>query len=402
MEGSITKGISQRQLFLEHLAQTTHFPLMLEIERAEGIYMYSPEGKRYIDLISGIGVSNLGHRHPSVVKAVKEQIDKYMHLMVYGEFIQSPQVKLAYALANTLPESLNACYLVNSGSEAVEGALKLAKRFTGRHELISCFNAYHGSTQGSLSVCGNESFKQAYRPLLPGVSHIHYGNMEDLEQITERTAAVIIETVQGEAGVRLATKDYFQVLRERCYQTGTLLILDEIQAGFGRTGKFWAFEHYGIVPDILVSAKGMGGGMPIGAFIASSEIMSALRENPILGHISTFGGHPVSAAASLATLQTIQKNKLFKEAEHKAGLFKKHLIHPKIREIRHKGLMMAAAFESFEVLKPVIDRAIELGVLTDWFLYCDNAMRIAPPLIITPEEIEASCQIILQAIDEAA
>lgn len=402
MEGSITSSISQRQLFLDHLAQTTHFPLMLEIERAEGIYMFSPDGKRYIDLISGIGVSNLGHRHPTVVKAIKEQIDKYMHLMVYGEFVQSPQVKLAQALASTLPKSLNSCYLVNSGSEAVEGALKLAKRYTGRAELISCFDAYHGSTQGSLSVCGNEKFKQAYRPLLPGVKHIRFGNYEDLQQITEQTAAIIIETVQGEAGVRLASKAYFQILRERCFQTGTLLILDEIQAGFGRTGNFWAFESYGIVPDILVSAKGMGGGMPIGAFIASSELMAVLRENPILGHISTFGGHPVSAAASLATLQTIQKNKLYKEAEHKAGLFKKHLKHSKIKEIRHKGLMMAVAFDSFEELKPIIDRAIELGVLTDWFLYCDNAMRIAPPLIITDEEVKESCQIILQAIKDVA
>ncbi|WPP53648.1 aspartate aminotransferase family protein [Catalinimonas niigatensis] len=394
--------MSQRQLFLDHLAQTTHFPLMLEIEKAEGIYMYSPDGKRYIDLISGIGVSNLGHRHPDVIKAIKEQVDKYMHLMVYGEFIQSPQVKLAQALSSTLPESLNACYLVNSGSEAVEGALKLAKRYTGRHELISCIDAYHGSTQGSLSVCGNEGFKQAYRPLLPGIRHIRFGDFEDLQQINEQTAAVIIETIQGEAGVRLAPKEYFQVLRERCYQTETLLIMDEIQAGFGRTGRFWAFEHYGIIPDILVSAKGMGGGMPIGAFIASSEIMGVLRENPMLGHISTFGGHPVSAAASLATLQTIQKNKLFKTAEHKAGLFKKYLNHPKIREIRHKGLMMAVAFDSFETLKPIIDRAIELGVLTDWFLYCDNAMRIAPPLIITDEEVEESCKIILQAIKDVA
>ncbi len=400
MEESISSSISQRQLFLDHLAQTTHFPLMLEIERAEGVYMYSPDGKRYVDLISGIGVSNLGHRHPVVIDAIKEQLDRYMHLMVYGEFIQSPQVKLASALSKTLPDPLNACYLVNSGSEAVEGALKLAKRFTGRHELISCINAYHGSTQGALSVCGNEEFKQAYRPLLPGISHIRFGNYDDLAHITEQSAAIIIETVQGEAGVRLAKKDYFQILRERCYQTGTLLILDEIQTGFGRTGKFWAFEHYGIVPDILVSAKGMGGGMPIGAFITSSEIMGSLRENPMLGHISTFGGHPVSAAASLATLNVIQNGKLYKKAEQKANLFKKLLVHPKIKEIRNKGLMMAVAFDSFEILKPVIDRAIELGVLTDWFLYCDNAMRIAPPLIISEQEIEESCNTILQAIEE--
>lgn len=401
MGESITSSISQRQLFLDHLAQTTHFPLMLEIERAEGIYMYGKDGQKYIDLISGIGVSNLGHRHPEVVKAVKEQLDKYMHLMVYGEFIQSPQIKLAHALSNTLPDPLNACYFVNSGSEAVEGALKLAKRFTGRHELVSCVNAYHGSTQGSLSVCGNEGFKQAYRPLLPGVRHIRFGNYDDLEQITEHTAAIIIETVQGEAGVRLAKKDYFQILRERCYQTGTLLILDEIQAGFGRTGKFWAFEHYGIVPDILVSAKGMGGGMPIGAFISSTEIMGTLRENPILGHISTFGGHPVSAAASLATLEIIRREKLHKEADHKASLFKKHLKHSKIKEFRNKGLMMALGFDSFKTLKPIIDKAIELGVLTDWFLYCDNAMRIAPPLIITDDQVKESCDIILQAIENA-
>ncbi|WP_277487613.1 aspartate aminotransferase family protein [Catalinimonas alkaloidigena] len=393
--------MSQRQLFLDHVAQTTHFPLMLEIERAEGVYMFDKEGKKYIDLISGIGVSNLGHRHPDVVKAVKDQLDKYMHLMVYGEFVQSPQVKLAKALSNTLPDPLNICYFVNSGSEAVEGALKLAKRYTGRHELISCVNAYHGSTQGSLSVCGNEGFKQAYRPLLPGVKHIRFGNYDDLNQINEHTAAIIIETVQGEAGVRVAKKDYFQILREQCYQTGTLLILDEIQAGFGRTGKFWAFEHYGIVPDILVSAKGMGGGMPLGAFISSNEIMGSLRENPILGHISTFGGHPVSAAASLATLKTIQREKLHKEVEHKAHLFKKQLKHPKIKEFRNKGLMMALAFDSFETLKPIIDRAIELGVLTDWFLYCDNAMRIAPPLTISEEEVKESCDIILQAIDKS-
>lgn len=402
MGESFTSSISQRQLFLDHLAQTTHFPLMLEIERAEGIYMYGKDGQKYIDLISGIGVSNLGHRHPEVVNAIKEQLDKYMHLMVYGEFIQSPQIKLAQALSNTLPDPLNACYFVNSGSEAVEGALKLAKRFTGRHELVSCVNAYHGSTQGSLSVCGNEGFKQAYRPLLPGVRHIRFGNYDDLEQITEHTAAIIIETVQGEAGVRLAKKDYFQILRERCYQTGTLLILDEIQAGFGRTGKFWAFEHYGIVPDILVSAKGMGGGMPIGAFISSSEIMGTLRENPILGHISTFGGHPVSAAASFATLEIIQREKLHKEADHKASLFKKYLKHPKIKEFRNKGLMMALGFDTFKTLKPIIDKAIELGVLTDWFLYCDNAMRIAPPLIISDDQVKESCDIILQAIEDVA
>lgn len=395
-----TTLISQRQLFLNHLAQTTDFPLMIEIERAEGVYMYSPDGKRYLDLISGIGVSNVGHRHPHVLEAIQQQLDKYMHLMVYGEFVQTPQVKLAEALAETLPDTLNSCYLVNSGSEAVEGAIKLAKRYTGRPNLISCYDAYHGSTQGALSVCGNEGFKQAYRPLLPGIRHIHYGDEAELNLINESVAAVLIETVQGEAGVRLADQHYFRKLGERCDATGTLLILDEIQAGFGRTGTFWAFERYGIVPDILVSAKGMGGGMPIGAFISSSEIMASLKNNPILGHITTFGGHPVSAAASLATLEVIQQDQLYEKAEVKADYFKQRLKHPAIKEIRNQGLMMAAAYESFKVLKPVIDRAIELGVVTDWFLYCDNAMRIAPPLIIEKEEIEEACSIILQATEE--
>jgi len=395
-----TTLISQRQLFLDHLAQTTDFPLMIEIERAEGVYMYSPDGKRYLDLISGIGVSNVGHRHPRVLEAIQQQLDKYMHLMVYGEFVQTPQIKLAEALAETLPHPLSSCYLVNSGSEAIEGAIKLAKRYTGRPNLISCYDAYHGSTQGALSVCGNEGFKQAYRPLLPGIRHIHYGDEDDLNHIDTSVAAVVIETVQGEAGVRLAGQRYFRKLRERCDATGTLLILDEIQAGFGRTGTFWAFERYGIVPDILVSAKGMGGGMPIGAFISSLEIMASLKNNPILGHITTFGGHPVSAAASLATLEVIQQNNLYEKAEVKADYFKQRLKHPAIKEIRNQGLMMAAAYESFEVLKPVIDRAIELGVVTDWFLYCDNAMRIAPPLIIEEEEIEEACSIILQATEE--
>lgn len=392
--------ISQRQLFLNHLAQTSSFPLMIEIDRAEGVYMYREDGKKYLDLISGIGVSNVGHRHPRVLQAIQQQLDKYMHLMVYGEFVQSPQVRLAEALAETLPESLSSCYLVNSGSEAVEGALKLAKRYTGRPNLVSCINAYHGSSHGALSVCGSEGFKQAYRPLLPGITHIRFGVAEDLAQLDETTAAIIIETIQGEAGVRVADKQYFRLLRERCNETGTLLILDEIQAGFGRSGTFWAFEQYDIVPDILVSAKGMGGGMPIGTFISSAEIMSVLKDNPILGHITTFGGHPVSAVASLATLQIIREEKLYEQAQHKAQLFKQYLQHPAIKEIRHQGLMMAAVYESFDILKPVIDRAIELGVLTDWFLYCDNAMRIAPPLIISDEEIREACGIILQATEE--
>lgn len=390
---------TNRQLFLEHVAQTSDTPLMLEMERAEGVYMYDKDHKPYIDLISGIGVSGVGHRNPEVIKAIHEQTDKYLHLMVYGEFVQSPQVKLAKALSDTLPDSLNAVYFLNSGSEAVEGALKLAKRYTGRQNLVSFVNAYHGSSHGALSITGSEDLKRPFRPLLPGISHIPYGSFSQLDAIDEQTAAVIIETVQGEAGVITTTGDFLQTLAKRCKEVGALLILDEIQTGYGRTGKFWGFEHYGIVPDIIVSAKGMGGGMPIGAFISSQEIMGVLKNDPVLGHISTFGGHPVSAAASLATLNYILDNNLISSVEAKAMLFREKLVHPKILGIRNKGLLMAAQFESYEVVKPIIDKAIELGVLTDWFLFCDNAMRIAPPLIITEEEITKACELILEAID---
>lgn len=390
---------SQRQLFLNHLAQTSDAPLMLEMVSAEGIYMKDVEGKEYIDLISGIGVSNVGHRHPKVVEAIKTQVDKHLHVMVYGEFVQSPQVLLAEALSNTLPNNLNSAYLVNSGSEAIEGAMKLAKRFTGRSQIIACHDAYHGSSHGALSLTGSESFKRNYRPLLPGVSHVRFGEIDELDSITTDIAAFVIETVQGEAGVRQADKSYWKALRNRCNETGTLLILDEIQCGFGRTGKLWAFEHYDIEPDVVVSAKGMGGGMPIGCFISSAETMQVFTENPVLGHITTFGGHPVSSAASLATLETIHTEKLLERVTEKEQLFHRELKHPKIKEIRSKGLMMAVEFESYDVLKPIIDKAIELGVVTDWFLFNDRSMRIAPPLIITEEEIKKACKIILQAID---
>ncbi|WP_068840136.1 aspartate aminotransferase family protein [Pontibacter akesuensis] len=393
--------MSMRQLFLQNVAQTSDFPLMIEVEKAEGVYMYGAGGERYLDLISGIGVSNVGHRHPRVLKAIHNQLDKYMHLMVYGEFVQAPQAQLAHALTQTLPKRLDNVYFLNSGTEAVEGALKLAKRYTGRTELISCRNAYHGSTQGALSVNGSEGFKNAFRPLLPGVRHIRYNHLPDLQSITQRTAAVIIETVQGEAGVRVAQDNYLQHLRRRCDEMGALLILDEIQCGFGRTGTFWAFEQFGIEPDILLCAKGMGGGMPIGAFIAPQEIMGAFKNDPILGHCTTFGGHPVSCAASLATLQTIQEDGLLAGVAEKAALFRELLVHPRIKEIRNCGLMMAAEFESFPVLKAVIDLAIKNGVLTDWFLFCDNSMRIAPPLVITEAEIREACAVILQSIEEA-
>lgn len=391
--------LTNRQLFLDHLAQTSDFPLMLEIEKAEGVMMYGTNGKSYIDLISGIGVSNIGHRHPNVLNALREQMDKYLHLMVYGEFVQTPQIQLAQALRKTLPDALTHVYLLNSGSEAIEGALKLAKRYTGRPELISCHNAYHGSSHGALSVTGDEGFKRKFRPLLPGIRHIHYGAYSNLEQITDQTAAVIIETVQGEAGVNYACTEYFTALRKRCDETGALLIMDEIQCGFGRTGKFWAFEHFGITPDILVSAKGMGGGMPIGAFISSEKIMGTLKDKPILGHISTFGGHPMSAVAAKATVDTILDENLLQDVQRKADLFHQQLQHPKIKQIRNRGLLMAVEFESFDVLKPIIDKAIELGVLTDWFLFNNRSMRIAPPLIISDEEIKKACAIITQAIE---
>ncbi len=391
--------ISERSLFNEFLAQTSDFPMALEIAKAKGIYVNDTDGKQYIDLISGIGVSSVGHLHPAVIAAIHKQLELYMHVMVYGEFVQSPQVRLAEALSRTLPAPLSVSYLVNSGSEAVEGALKLAKRYTGRSEIVSCFDAYHGSTHGALSIGGGEKFKQMYRPLLPDIRQIHFGQIADLEAITKKTAAVIIESVQGEAGVRTASKEYWQAVRQRCSDTGALLILDEIQCGFGRTGTFWAFEPYGIQPDIIVAAKGMGGGLPIGAFISSPEIMQVLRSNPILGHITTFGGNPVCAAASLATLNTIINDQLHKSVAQKSQLFRELLVHPEIKMIRSAGLMMAVEFESFEKAKAVVDRCLVNGLITDWFLYCDNSVRMAPPLIISETEIKTACRIFLQSIE---
>ncbi|ACU03091.1 aspartate aminotransferase family protein [Pedobacter heparinus] len=391
--------LTQRQLFLQHNAQTTLDPLLLAFNRAKGMYLYDADGKKYMDLIAGIGVSNVGHCHPAVVNAVQQQAESYMHIMVYGEFVQNPQVNFAAALAAVLPENLNCTYFVNSGAEAVEGAMKLAKRYTQRSEIIACHNSYHGSTQGALSLMGNEEFKQAYRPLLPDIKFINYNRIEDLDQITTRTAAVFIETVQGEAGIRVADPSYFEALRKKCTATGTLLVLDEIQCGFGRTGKMFGFEHFGIVPDILLLAKGIGGGMPIGAFISSREIMISLATNPILGHITTFGGHPVSCAAGLATLQTIITENMVEGVTAKAELFKKLLVHPAIKEVRGKGLMIAIAFENFELNKKIIDACIADGLISDWFLHCSNAMRIAPPLIISEEEIKWACAVILKNAD---
>lgn len=387
-----------RQLFLANNAQTTNFPLLLEFERAEGVHLYDKDGKAFIDMISGIGVSSIGHGNPYVKAAINEQVDKYMHLMVYGEFVQTPQVRFAEKLISVLPDNLQSVYFVNSGTEAVEGALKLAKRFTGRQQIIACKNSYHGSTHGALSVMGNEGYKQAYRPLLPGVSFVEFNNMAHLAFITEETACVIIETIQGEAGVQVPDVAYMQALRQRCTQTGTLLILDEIQAAFGRTGKLFAFEHFDIVPDILLLAKALGGGMPVGAFIASHQIMDALKENPMLGHITTFGGHPVCCAAGLAALEVLLNDNLTSGVAEKEILMRLLLVHPAIKQIRGKGLMLAIELENFDLNKKIIDRCIANGVITDWFLHCDNAMRIAPPLIITAEEISAACAVILEAI----
>lgn len=414
--------MTHRQLFFQHVAQTSEFPLALEIDRAEGVFLYDTNGQAYIDLISGIGVSNVGHRHPAVLSAIQAQLDKYMHLMVYGEYVQGPQAQLAHALIDSLEGAttpygpISNVYFTNSGAEAIEGAMKVAKRFTGRTELIACHNAYHGSTQGALSLSGNENFKRNYRPLLPDVRHIWHGNHDDLEKITSRTAAVIMEVVQGEAGVRVPDPAYLRAVQARCHEVGALLVFDEIQTGFGRTGAFWAFQGIDtqgpVTPDIVVSAKGMGGGMPIGAFMAPEPIMAVFKNNPILGHITTFGGHPVSCAASLATLLTIRNEQLYTNADRKGALVKSLLIHPAIRQVRGKGLMLAAEFASFEALKPVIDRAMGIDeasqaqgvtnqprIITDWFLFCDNAMRIAPPLTITDDEIRLACAGILKAIE---
>jgi acetylornithine/N-succinyldiaminopimelate aminotransferase len=391
--------LTDRQLFLNHLAQTSDSPLALEITKGEGIYIYDISGKRYIDLISGISVSNTGHRHPEVVKAIKDQSDKYLHLMVYGEYIQSPQVRLAAMLASLLPEKLNNCYFVNSGSEAVEGALKLAKRYTGRRKIVAFNKAYHGSTQGCLSVIGDESYQTPFGPLLPGVTHIEFNSTEALKAITAETACVILELVQGEAGIIAGSKEFVTALRDRCNETGAFLIIDEIQTGLGRTGTMFAFESYGIIPDILLLAKGLGGGMPIGAFISSHEIMQSLTFNPVLGHITTFGGHPVSCAAALANLKVIINERLVESVDQKSSHFVELLSKSQvIKQIRVAGLMIALQLDNYTHVKKVIDHCIENGVITDWFLFNDSSIRIAPPLTINEDQIKVACNVILEAL----
>ena len=390
---------TNKELFLRHQGQTSNAPMMVEIESSKGIYLFGKNGEKYIDLISGIGPSVLGHQHSKIVEAIKAQIDQHMHVMVYGEYVQSPQAKLAEKLATKFSQKLSVSFFVNSGSEAIEGALKLAKRYTGKPDLVSCKNSYHGSSHGCLSVGGDENQKRAFRPLLPGVKHIQFGDISELKTITENTAGFIIETIQGEAGVQIADKNYWKAVRERCDETNTLLILDEVQCGVGRTGKFSAFEHYGIEPDIVCLAKGLGGGMPIGAFISSKEIMQSLEENPVLGHITTFGGHPVSCASALATLEALDEEKTLDSVNEKSELFRKHLSHPKIKEIRNLGLLMAVEFGSFDIVKKIIDDGVKNGLLTDWFLFCNTSIRVAPPLNISDSEIIDSCRIITKILD---
>jgi len=387
-----------RQLFLQHVGQTSEAPLALEITRAKGSFLYGPGEKKYIDLIGGISVCNVGHGNEAVITAVQRQAADYMHVMVYGELVQSPQVTYAALLAGHLPENLNAVYFTNSGSEATEGAMKLAKRYTGRTEIVAFNNSYHGSTQGSLSIMGDEYWRNAFRPLLPGIHHVAYNNFESLDYITDRTACVIMETIQAEAGVLVPDVRWMRALRERCTETGTLLILDEIQVGFGRTGTLWGFEHFEIVPDVLLLGKALGGGMPLGAFVADVHMMNALTKDPVLGHITTFGGHPVSCAAGKAAMEYLLQEQLFTTAEEKGVLFAELLQHPAITYIHQKGLMLAVGFKDFETNKAIIDTCIENGVFTDWFLFAAECLRIVPPLTITEDEIREACAIILKSI----
>lgn len=392
--------LSNRQLFLQHVAQTSDAPLALEIEKAEGVYLYDISGKKYIDLISGIGVSALGHCHPKIVEAIQTQAAKYAHTMVYGEFIQAPQVQLAKYVCELLPPNLNAVYFTNSGTEATEGAMKLAKRFTGKTEIISCYNSYHGSTQGALSLNGDEYFKSAYRPLLPDTRQIRYNNFDDIHLITKKTAAIFLEPVQAEAGVIVPDLTYLQAVRNRCNETGTLLVFDEIQTGCGRTGNLFRFQTENVVPDILLVGKAFGGGLPLAAFISSAEIMHVLQHNPVLGHITTFGGNAICCAAGLASLKEINEQKLYENVEQKANLFLQLLQHHSIQKINNCGLLMAVYLDNFDNLRKVINACLENGLVTDWFLFADNCMRIAPPLIISEDEIEQACTIILNALDK--
>lgn len=392
-----------RKQFLAHVGQTSPSPMMVEVERAEGSFFYTPEGRRYYDLVAGVSVSNVGHANREVVRAVQEQAARYMHVMVYGELVEAPQVRYAARIASLLPGGLESVYFVNSGAEAVEGALKLAKRFTGRTELISMRRAYHGSTHGSMSMMGapeGEEWKGAFRPLLPDVQAIEFNDPAQLERITRRTACVLVEPVQGEAGVRVPRPGYLEALRRRCDEVGALLVFDEIQTGLGRTGELFAMQKYGVVPDIVCLAKAFGGGMPLGAFIARHEIMDTLQSNPTLGHITTFGGHPVCCAAGLAALEYLLDHHVVEQVEAKGALYEELLQgHPAVREIRRSGLLLAVELGSSERLYRIMELFKQAGIMSDWFLFCDTAFRISPPLTISEEEVRDSARIILECLD---
>lgn len=394
--------MNTRSLFLHHLAQTSPAPLAIQIEKAEGCYLHATGGKKYLDLIGGISVANTGHRHPKVVAAIKQQADAYLHVMVYGETIQSPQLHYAQWLAEHLPEPLHSVYFTNSGAEAIEGAMKLAKRATGRTQIMAFNKSYHGSTQGALSIIGDEYWRQAYRPLLPGIVHAEYNTEAALSLITQQTACVVMELVQAERGVLKADVQWLQLVRQRCTETGTLLVFDEVQTGFGRTGSLWAFEQYDVLPDILVSGKALGGGMPLGAFITHKSLMDAFTLKPVLGHITTFGGHPVSCAAGLAAAQALEEEQLMASVRKKEELFHSLLQHALIKNVHTAGLLIAVAFNDEHICLKIVQECLQLGLFTDWFLFAPHCLRIAPPLIISEEEIKKACGIILQACNNAA
>lgn len=392
--------ITNRQYFFQHLAQTSDKPIGIEVDTAKGIYIYDTTGKAFVDMISGFSVCNIGHSHPEVIRAIQEQIEKYMHVIVYGEFVQAPQVQYAHALVNVLPQNLQSVYFTNSGAEATEGAMKLAKRVTGRTKIIAFNGAYHGSTQGALSVMGDEYFRNAFRPLLPDVIHLEYNSFQSIEYIDTHTACVIVELVQAESGITPADTQWITALKNKCDAMGALLIVDEIQSGFGRTGTLFAFEQYGISPDILLVGKALGGGLPLGAFIASKAMMDMLTENPVLGHITTFGGNPVSCAAGHAALKVLLHNGWIAEVQDKATYLLDHLNHAAIRNRNHKGLWMSLQFESAELTKKIAAQCIQNGIITDWFLFAEDRIRIAPPLCISVEELKAAVENIILSIDQ--
>ncbi len=391
--------LTNRELFFKHVGQTSDTPPAIEVERAEGSYIYDSSGKQYLDLIAGVSVGNVGHRHPKVLQEIKNQIDKYLHVMVYGEYIQTPQVRYAEKLCSFLSEKFNAVFFVNSGSEAVEAAMKLAKRFTGRTEIIAFKNAYHGSTHGAASLMSSALYTHSYRPLVPGVKFLEFNNIEQLKNITCKTAAVFFEFVQSEAGYIPAEQKFAEQLRKRCSETGTLLIADEVQTGFGRTGNLFAYQAYCVEPDMLLIAKGMGGGMPIGALVSDKEILDSFTNNPVLGHITTFGGHPVSAAAALASLEVLIDENITENVSRKSDLFCKNLLHPNITDINGLGLMLSVGVRNFDTVKRLITYGLDIGFLTDWFLFENTRFRISPPLTISDNEILEGIFLIKKALD---